>query len=53
MTVRRRKTSILILSLLLVAFSVAATIVWWAIRVTFGIFLAVFGALLLAFLFTR
>lgn len=37
----------------IVVFSVTASVLWWAIRVARGIFLAVFGVLLLAFLVTR
>ena len=37
----------------IVVFSAGANILWWAIRVAWGIFLAVFGLLLMGYLLTR
>lgn len=34
-------------------FSAGASVLWWAIRLAWGIFMAVVGLLLLAFLVTR
>jgi hypothetical protein len=37
----------------IVVFSATASVLWWAIRVAWGIFLAVFGGLLMVYLMTR
>ena len=37
----------------IVVLSVGASVLWWVIRLAAGIFLAVFGLILMGYLFTR
>ena len=37
----------------IVAFSAGASVLWWTIRVVWGILLAIFGVTLMAYLMTR